>query len=73
MITLFNQNRKYYNQNNKILHFVSHMALQAARLIDTTDSSNSVPASSDRHAQLLTAGTWNNFKVGENFSARYAL
>ena len=49
------------------------MALQAARLIDTTDSSNSVPASSDRHAQLLTAGTSNNFKVGENFSARYAL
>ena len=34
-ITLFNQNRKYYNQNNKIFHFISHMALQAAPLISS--------------------------------------
>ena len=36
MITLFNQTRKYYNQNNKILCLASHMALQAAPLISTT-------------------------------------
>ena len=36
MITLFKQARKYYNQNNKILHLASHMALQAAPLICTT-------------------------------------
>ena len=35
MITLFKQARKYYNQNNKILHVASHMALQAAPLIGT--------------------------------------
>ena len=35
MITLFKQARKYYNQNNKILHLASHMALQAAPLICT--------------------------------------
>ena len=35
MITLFNQTRKYSNQNNKILHFV-HMALQAAPVNGTT-------------------------------------
>ena len=36
------------------------MALQAAPLIGTTEPSNSVPGSSDRHGQLLTAG---NFKI----------
>ena len=55
MITLFNQNRKYYDQNSKILHLFSHMALQAAPLIGTMEPLNSVPGSSDRHAQLLTA------------------
>ena len=73
--TLFNQTRKYCNQNNKILHLTSHMALQAAPLIGTTtvprnlsvscdygamEPSNSVPGSADRHAQLLTAG---KFKI----------
>ena len=28
MITLFDLNRKYYNQNNNILHLISYMALQ---------------------------------------------
>ena len=37
MITLFDQNRKYYNQNNKILHLVSHMTLQTAALIGTME------------------------------------
>ena len=67
MITWFDQNGKYYNQNNKILHLVSHMALQATLLIDTTEPSNSVPRNSDRHAQLLTAGNleiiWNLDKI----------
>ena len=44
------------------------MALQTAPLIGMTESSNSVPGSSDRHAQLLTVG---NFEI--NFSALYAL
>ena len=39
------------------------MALQASPLIGTMESSNSVPGSSDRHVQVLTAGnfeiTWN--------------
>ena len=67
MIALFNQNRKYYNQNNKILHLVSQIALQAASLIVTTEPSNSVPRSSDRHALLLREGDfeiiWNLDKV----------
>ena len=67
MITLFDQNRKYGNQNNKILHIVSHMALQAAPVIRTTEPSNSVPGSFDRHAQHLTADNfeiiWNLDKV----------
>ena len=60
MITLFDQNRKYYNQNNKILHLVSDIALQATLLIGTTEPSSSVPGSSDRHALLLTEG---NFEI----------
>ena len=56
MITLLDQNRKYYNQNNKILHLVLHMALRAAPLIGTTGPSDSVSGSSDRHELLLTAG-----------------
>ena len=44
------------------------MALQTAPLIGMTESSNSVPGSSDRHVQLLTVG---NFEI--NFSALYAL
>ena len=60
MITSFDQNRKYYNQNNKILHLVSCMALQATPMIGMAEPSNFVPGSSDRHAQLLKAG---NFKI----------
>ena len=60
MMTFFDQNRKYYNQNNKILHLVSHMTFQAAPLIGTTEPSNSVPVNSDKLAQLLTAG---NFEI----------
>ena len=56
MITLFDQNIKYYNQSNTILHLVSLMALQAAPLIGATEPLNSVPGSSDGHAQLLTVG-----------------
>ena len=59
-MTLFDQNRKYYNQNNKILHLVSHIALQATSMIGTTEPSSSVPGSSDRHALLLTEG---NFEI----------
>ena len=60
IITLFHQNRKY-NQNNKIFHLISHMALlQAAPLIGTTKPQSSVPESSDRYAQLLTEG---NFEI----------
>ena len=36
MITLFNQTRKQYNQNKKIPHLTSCMALQPAPLISTT-------------------------------------
>ena len=67
IITLFDQNRKYYNQNNKNLHLVSHIALQAASLNGSTESSNSVPGSSDRHVLLLTEGNfeiiWNLNKI----------
>ena len=74
MITLFDQNRKYYNQNNKFFHLVSHMALQAAPLISTTEPSNFVSGSSDRHVQLLSVS---NFKIiwnlEENFSVPYVL
>ena len=56
MITLFDQNRKYCNQNNKILDLVSLIALQATLLIGTTKPSSSVPRSSDRHALLSTEG-----------------
>ena len=55
MITLFDQNRKYYNQN-KIFYLNSHMAPQTAPLIGTMETLNSIPGSSDRHAQRLTAG-----------------
>ena len=55
MITLFDQNRKYYNQNNNILHLVPQMALQTAPLIGATETLNSFSGSSDKHAQLLTA------------------
>ena len=58
ILTLFDQNRKYYNQNNKILS--SHMALQVGPLISMMEPSNSVPGSSDKYAQLSTAG---NFKI----------
>ena len=60
MIPLFDQKRKYYNQNNKILQLVSHMALQTVPLIGTMETLNSVPASSDKLAQLLTTG---NFEI----------
>ena len=60
MIPFFDQSRKYYNQNNKFLHLVSQIALQAAPLIGTMESPNSVPGSSDRRAQFLIAG---NFKI----------
>ena len=60
MITSFGQNRKYYNQNSKILHLVSHIVLQATSLIGTTEPSSSVPGNSDRYALLLTEG---NFKI----------
>ena len=43
------------------------MALQATPLISTTEPLNSVPGSSDRHAQLLAAGNfeiiWNLDKI----------
>ena len=52
--SLFDQNRKYYNQNSKNLNLLLHMILQAAPVIGTTEPLNSVPGSSDRHAQLLT-------------------
>ena len=60
MISLFDRNRKYYNHNNKTLHLVSHIALQATSLISTTEPSSSVPGGSDKHELLLTEG---NFKI----------
>ena len=60
MITLLDQNRKYHNQNNTILHLVSHIAIQAVPLIRTAEPSNFSPGSSNRHAQLLTA---DNFEI----------
>ena len=60
MMILFDQNIKYYNQDNKILHLVSHVALQTAPLIGMTETLNSVSGSSDKHAPLLTVG---HFKV----------
>ena len=60
MIILFDQNKKYYNWNNKILHLVSRMAFQSALLIGITEPSNSVPGSSDKHAQLLAS---DNFEM----------
>ena len=60
MITLFDENRKCYNQNNTILHLVSLMALQAAALIGTTEPMHSFSGNSQRHVQLLTGG---NFKI----------
>ena len=60
MITLFDQNRKYYNQNNKILRLASRLALQATSLIGTNDALSSVRGSSDRYALPLAEG---NFKL----------
>ena len=60
MITLFDKNRKHLNQNNKILHLFSHMALQAAPLVGVTEPLNYVAGSSDRHAKILTMG---NFEI----------
>ena len=60
MMTLFNQNKKCYNQNDKILYRVSQMALQAALLIVMMELSKSVPGRCDRHAQLVTVG---NFEI----------
>ena len=60
MITQFDQNRKNYNQDNEILYLFSHMVLQASSFIGTTEPSNFVPGSSDRHAQLLTV---RNFEI----------
>ena len=60
MISLLDENRKCYNHNNKTLHLVSHIALQATSLISTTEPSSSVPGGSDRHALLLTEG---NFEI----------
>ena len=59
-ITLIDQNIKYYNLNNKILHLISHMGFQVAPLIGVTEPSNSVPGNSDKQAQFLTA---DNFKI----------
>ena len=53
-------NRIYYSQDNKILYFFPHVALQTAPVISTTEPSSSVSGSSDRHAQLLTVG---NFEI----------
>ena len=53
MTTIFNQNKEFYNQYNKILHPVSHLGLKAAPLIVKTEPSDFVPGSSDTHAQLL--------------------
>ena len=47
MITLFDENRKYYNQNTKLLYLVSRITLQATLLIGTTEPLNSVPGNSD--------------------------
>ena len=55
IITVFDQNRKYYHQINSIIHLVPQMALQAAPLIGKAKPSNSVAGSSDRYAQLLSA------------------
>ena len=44
------------------------MAIQAAPLIGTAGPSKSVQRSSDRHSQLRS-----NLKLGQNFSATYAL
>ena len=63
MITLFVQNKKYYNHNNKILHLASHIALQATSLIGTTKLSSSVPEISDRHELYLTEA---NFEIIRN-------
>ena len=58
---------KYCNQNNRILNLDSRIALQAASLIGTTEPSNSIPGSSDRHALVSTEGKfkiiWNLSKV----------
>ena len=60
--TLFDQIRKYYAQNNKIPHLVSHIALHPPTLlIGMREPSNSVPGSSDRH---FNRGQFrNNFKL----------
>ena len=41
-------------------NLISNKTLQAAPLIGTTETLNSVPGSSDKHVQLLIAG---NFEI----------
>ena len=72
MISLFDKNRQYYNQNNKTFHLVSHMAFKAAPLIGRTEPSNSDPGSSDGHAQPL-GQLRNNLKVGQNMQHQIRL
>ena len=75
MMTLFEHDTKYYNQSNRILHHVSHMALQASLLIGTMEPSKFVPGSCDRQACATSNSGQlrNNLKLGQKFSARYAL
>ena len=51
MITLFDQNRKYYNRNKKKFHLVPHMVLEAGPLTGTKKTLNSFRGSLDRHAR----------------------
>ena len=52
-----------------MLHFVSHMALlQATPMIGTTEPSSSVPGSSDRYAQFLTACSFEIISILNNFN-----
>ena len=73
-MNLFNQKNMYCNQNDKIFHLASCTSLQPSILISMSEPSNSVPGSSDRHTQLLTAGNFaNNLKLGQNFGTCYVL
>ena len=47
--TYYTMKNLFDQKKNRILHLVSHMAFQAAPLISTTEPSNYVPGSSDRH------------------------
>ena len=54
MITLFDQNRKYYNRNKKKFHLVPPMVLEAGPLAGTKKPLNSFPGSLDRHARATS-------------------